>query len=187
MIKDLIAITVLTWAIELLGKAIAGTVGFIADAIKIPIKGLLKLVGIATAKEEKGIVTRTIDGDSIIVKTEEGNEREVRIKGIDAPEYGQDGYLEAKRKVSSLAIGQKITLHDLESDKYGRIASNVELENSQKDLAQELASSGLVYADPRGSSKEIRKLSTQAKEKSLGVWKKDGKVRQTPWDFREMM
>lgn len=180
MIKDLIAITLLTWLIESIGKAIGGGFRLLGRAIKGIGGATLKLFDEATAEE--GIVTKTIDGDSIIVKTEEG-EKEVRIRGIDAPEYGQEGFSEAQRKVRSLTMGQKVTLLNAEIDHYGRIASDVEINHSEKNVAEELAQAGVAYPDPRGSNKKIKKLAKEAKEKSLGVWKKP---QQTPWDFREM-
>jgi endonuclease YncB( thermonuclease family) len=181
MIKDLIAITLLTWLIESLGKVIGGTFNLIGKGFGGVGKGIVGLFKNATAEE--GIVTKTIDGDSIVVKTPEG-EKEVRIRGIDAPEYGQDGFLEAKRKVRELTIGQKVALLNAETDKYGRIASDVELIQTEKNVAEELAKSGVAYPDPRGSSSGIKKLSKEAKSKSLGVWKKP---QQTPWEFRDMM
>lgn len=180
MIKDLIAITILTWLIEIAGKAIGATFNLIANAVK-GIGGMFfKAIDKVTAEE--GVVTKTIDGDSIVVKTEDG-EKEVRIKGIDAPEYGQEGFDEARRKVRTLTMGQKVTLLNAEIDKYGRVASDVEINHNEKNIGEELVEAGVAYPDPRGSSRKIKKLAKEAKSKSLGVWKTPQK---TPWDFREM-
>lgn len=184
MIKDFLAITILTWLIELVGKALYGALSLTARAIGATIGGLGGLLfKNLLEKPTEAIVTKAIDGDSLLVKTEDGA-KEVRIKGIDAPEYGQDGFLTAKRKVQSLTLGQKIRLLESEMDNYGRIAAKVELEHNNKDVAQELSKEGVVYPDPRGSTKEIKKLANEAKKKSLGVWQKDQK---TPWEFRDMM
>lgn len=180
MIKNFIAISILAWLIELTVKAIIGAFNLVGIGLKGIGNILIGLITTATAEE--GIVTKTIDGDSIIVKTTKG-EKEVRIKGIDAPEYGQDGFLEAKRKVKSLTLGQKVTLLNTEVDKYGRTASDVELNHSEKNVAEELAKSGVAYPDPRSATRSIKKLSNDAKTKSLGVWKNP---QQTPWEFRDM-
>jgi endonuclease YncB( thermonuclease family) len=181
MLKDYIAITLIAWLIELTGKAILGVARAIRATVSYLTNQIFNLV-----KEnitEEGVVTRTIDGDSIIVKTEKG-EKEVRIKGIDAPEYGQGGFLDAKKKVQKLTLGQTVTLRNSETDKYGRTASKVEINHSGQCVAEELASSGVAFPDPRGTTKEIKKLANKAQEKSLGVWKRKEK---TPWEFRDMM
>lgn len=181
MIKDLIGITILTWLIELGAKLAVNAVKATSNALGAIIKLITKQL--TPPITEKGIVTKAIDGDSLIVKTPSG-EKEVRIKGIDAPEYGQEGFKDAKRKVQSLTLGQEVTLSDLETDKYGRTASKVELDANGQCIAEELASSGVAYPDPRGSTKPIKKLSKEAKKKSLGVWKKH---QTPPWEFRELM
>lgn len=181
MIKDLIAITVLTWLIESSGKLLTTIAKAIGKLILLPFNALANIF-----KEritETGIVRKAIDGDSLIVETNSG-EKEVRIKGIDAPEYGQDGFTTAKRKVQSLTLGQEVTLSDLEIDKYGRTASNVVINHSGKCVAEELAEDGSAYPDPRGSTKAIKKLAKEAKKKSQGVWKSN---QTTPWEFRDIM
>lgn len=181
MIKDFIAITILAWMIKLTAKAIIGAFRLVGRALK----GIGAMVGglVDQATAQEGVVTSAIDGDSIIVKTDEGD-KEVRIKGIDAPEYGQDGFLAAKLKVRSLTLGQKVTLLNAEIDKYGRTASDVEINHNATSVAEELANAGVAYPDPRGTTKKIKNLSKRAKSKSLGVWKTPGK---TPWEFRETM
>lgn len=181
MIKDIIAITVLTWLIESLGRLLITTAKGIGKLILLPTNAVANLF--KKKVTETGIVRKAIDGDSLIVETDSG-QREVRIKGIDAPEYGQDGFTTAKRKVQSLSLGQEVTLSDLEIDKYGRTASNVIVNSNGKCLAQELAEDGSAYPDPRGTTKNIKNLSKKAKKKSLGVWKGN---QMAPWEFRDMM
>lgn len=184
MIKDIIAITLLTWVIE----KTADLVGAILKGVGWVIAAPFKLIGFALDKtifqtpDIEGKVKRVIDGDSLIVATEEG-EKEVRIKGIDAPEYGQAGYGPAKRAMERMALGHPVVIKDGEIDDYGRIAAKVEIAACNTDAAVKLVEQGVAFPDPRGTTREIKKASKSPRKKGKGVW--DGKE-PTPWDFREM-
>jgi endonuclease YncB( thermonuclease family) len=180
MLKDLVEISILTWAIELIASAISGVFKLIGGALKWGFGGVWNLV--SPKKESQGKVKRVIDGDSIIVQTDEGV-KEVRIRGIDAPEFGQEGFSEAKRATERLTLGQIVNLLDEQTDVYGRTAATVELDHNKTDTAESIAAKGMAYPDPRGADSSIKKASKEAKKKSLGVWK----TPQTPpWEFRDM-
>jgi len=184
MIKDLIIISLLAWVIEKIGNLIGGVLKGAFWIIKAP----FALVDLAYDKffnktpDIEGKVKRVIDGDSLIVATPEG-EKEVRIKGIDAPEYGQAGFGPAKRATERIALGHPVILKDGEIDDYGRIAATVELTASETDAAVKLAEQGVVFPDPHDSTRAIKNAAKVPKKEKKGVW--DGKE-PTPWDFREM-
>jgi micrococcal nuclease len=184
MVKDLIAIAILTWIIERTADLIGGMLKAAAWLISLPFKLLNTILKKAGPKAPviEGKVKRVIDGDSIIVATSQG-EKEVRIKGIDAPEYGQAGFKPAKRAVERMALGHPVLLKEGEVDPYGRIVAKVKLAACKTDTAVKLVEQGVAFPDPRGTNKEIKKAAKTPKKEKKGVW--DGKE-PTPWDFRQM-
>jgi micrococcal nuclease len=184
MIKDLIAISIIAWAIEktadLIGALLKGAFWLISLPFKLA--GALLDNTVFKAPDIEGKVKRVIDGDSIVVATNEG-EKEVRIKGIDAPEYGQAGHGPAKRAVERMALGHPVILKDGEIDDYGRLVANVELTSNETNAAVELVEQGVAFPDPRETTRKIKAAAKLPKKEKKGVW--DGKE-PTPWDFREM-
>jgi endonuclease YncB( thermonuclease family) len=184
MIKDLIAITLLTWLIE----KIADTIGAAFKAIAWIVTAPFKLIGLVLNKtvnrppDIEGKVKRVIDGDSLLVDTQEGL-KEVRIKGIDAPEHGQAGFGPAKRAAERIMLGHPVILKDGEIDNYGRIAAKVEIAATEVDTAETLVEQGVAFPDPRGTTRKIKAAAKEPKRERKGVW--DGKE-PTPWEFREM-
>ena len=77
--------------------------------------------------EKTGYVTKVIDGDTIKIS---GESRSIRLWGVDTPELKTSKGKEAKKSVSKLLLGKKVTL-DIDNkkkyDKYGRILAKVYL------------------------------------------------------------
>ncbi len=73
------------------------------------------------------IVSRIIDGDTIVLNTDE----RVRLICIDTPEQGEAGYQEAKDYLTSLVLGKSVLLEKdvSEIDMYGRLLRYVYLED----------------------------------------------------------
>ena len=82
-------------------------------------------------QSEKTVVERIIDGDTIV--TEIGN---VRLLGINTPERGERGFLEAKVFLENLILNKSVVLEYVgpREDKYGRILAYVFLEGGNINL-----------------------------------------------------
>ncbi len=95
---------------------------------------LLLVVAVLIQKPvvEDRLVTRIIDGDTIVV---EGGER-VRLLDIDTPERGEPCYQEAKDRLEELIDGKEVTLepHAEDRDRYGRLLRYVFLEDQLINL-----------------------------------------------------
>lgn len=76
---------------------------------------------------EEKIVTKIIDGDTIIV---EGGET-LRLLGMDCDERGKECYGAAKNRIEELLLGKTVTLESDAEDKdqYGRSLRYIFLEN----------------------------------------------------------
>lgn len=132
--------------------------------------------------QESAVVTRVIDGDTLVVSIK-GEEKTVRLIGLDTPEtvdpgegvecYGPEAAAALK---GELLEGDSVVLISDETqddkDRYGRLLRYVEEEG--RDIGEWLIVNG--YAEERvydGSflREEIYKTSEkQAQEKNLGMW-----------------
>ena len=94
-------------------------------------------------REEK-IVTKIIDGDTLIV---EGGER-VRLLGIDSDERGYPCYNEAKTKLEELVLSKKVTIESStkagDKDQYDRLLRYIFLDGENINI--KLVSEGLAIA-----------------------------------------
>jgi micrococcal nuclease len=120
-----------------------------------------------------GVVTKIIDGDSIVVK--KGKKYiEVRMYGIDCPEWNQHFSIEARDHTTSLLYNQKITLIPQYHDSYGRLVAL--LVKDGQDVNGELVRSGVAWVYPRYCRKKVCKswLADQeiARKEGRGLWKK---------------
>jgi len=127
----------------------------------------------------QGRVVEIIDGDSIYVQTPEGK-LEVRIRGIDAPEYRQENGKLARAALKHLVFQKTVTLTNRETDKFGRTATNVTCNG--KDIAAILVAAGHAWNDDLRAP-ELEPSETSAKKARKGLWA--ALQPQAPWEFRK--
>ena len=94
-----------------------------------------------------GTITKVIDGDTVDILTPVGNEsrtERIRLVLVDAPEYMQQGFIEAKNFVMEMCLEKNVLVDpdDNQDKSYGRIVgvlycdgSNMNAEILDKDLA----------------------------------------------------
>lgn len=90
--------------------------------IAISILVMLGSIGCPQDTVTEGYVTEVIDGDTIEVRAGHRSYT-VRYIGIDTPELGQAGGIEAKQANAGLVLGKVVELEKdvSESDRYGRL------------------------------------------------------------------
>ncbi|MDX2083251.1 MAG: thermonuclease family protein [Rickettsiales bacterium] len=136
-------------------------------------------------KEFSGIA-KVIDGDSIIV-----DDREVRLFGIDAPEYHQTCFntknLEyscgkvAQEFLYDFINGKKVTCRYSEKDKYNRFLAKCFLDKTS--INEELIKNGMaVIYNFSESEEKMDNLEIQAQSKKTGIWQG---AFQLPKDYRK--
>ena len=119
--------------------------------------------------------TSVLDGDSLKV-----GGKEVRLFGLDAPEYRQTCFDERNEEyncgqvsrvfLENLAGGKDVKCIYAEKDKYDRFLSKCFI--GEISINEELVKNGMaVIYNFAESSEEMNKLEMQAKEKKLGIWK----------------
>ncbi len=128
----------------------------------------------------KGTVTKVIDGDSIVIKTDDGEES-IFLDGIDAPEYNQDGGPEATSFLRKLIKDEEVEVKWEKRDKFKRILGTVFLKDENVNV-QMVAKGWAWHYKMFNKSKELEDAQKEAKSGKLGIWKEDEP--KAPWDFR---
>ena len=131
-------------------------------------------------------VTDVFDGDIITVSCN-GQEKRLRLCGIDAPEMGQMLGEKAKTSLKRMVdeVGGKVSVYVIEEDRYGREVAEVWGED--KLFNAELVAVGLAYNYRKYSGRclndgAIDTAEAMAQRNKVGVW--DGGNYQLPWEFR---
>ncbi len=124
-----------------------------------------------------------IDGDSIMVKKDK-QDIEVRLFGIDAPEFDQPGSAAARRHVAALVNGRELLLEVMDHDAYGRTVALVSA--GAVSINEEQVRDGHAWVYPRYCRIRIcdrwRELERQACSRSIGLWRQSRPI--PPWRWK---
>lgn len=137
----------------------------------------------ATAAPPVNGIARNIDGDSLYV-----GDREVRLFGIDAPEYHQTCTrnrqswpcgIEAAEQLSSLVTGKQLSCVALDTDEHGRTVARCSV--GSVDVNRVMVATGYATAY-RHYSMDYVPMEERAKANHLGIW---SGTFENPREFRE--
>ncbi len=130
-----------------------------------------------------GFVKKIIDGDSMVVSAK-NKTIEVRLYGIDCPEYDQPFAKQAKKFVQSKINKKKITVQPLYHDSYGRLVAVISHGNVV--LNGQIVGAGLAWVYPKyckkGFCRSWKKLERKAKRLDKGLWHDTQPI--PPWKWR---
>lgn len=138
---------------------------------------VLKITPTITLKKnnEKYQVKKVVDGDTLVVE-QNSAEQTVRLIGIDAPEFNEDGAKEATIRLKELVEGKEVILESDESqsdkDVYGRILRYIYVDNiliNQK-MIEEGLSEEYTFKTAYKYQDNFKSAEISAKDKGLGVW-----------------
>ena len=128
------------------------------------------------------VVTTVKDGDSMVAKRGD-NQIEIRVAGIDCPEYGQPFFAEAKRTTEQFCLNRPITAKRLDTDRYGRLIATVVVGSA--DLAEHLLAHGMAWHFKKyDSSERLANVERIARETQMGLWSHPNPV--PPWEHRDV-
>ena len=144
----------------------------IAAAITLAVVFIVTYLVPQPVVTENVIVTRIVDGDTIIV---EGGDR-IRLLDIDTPEKGKPCASNATELLAYLIDGEEVTLVSGKEDKdvYGRLLRYVFLNDTLVNLVlvrEGYAHLYIVNRDPRYYDAFIQ-AEQAAKKENLCVWSK---------------
>lgn len=91
-----------------------------------------------------GRVTNVVDGDTIKVLTQAGQNSEIRLEGIDAPESRQAFGAESTKNLANLISGKTVDLTCTGIDQCSRLTCTVRLPNGE-DVDLEQIQTGMVW------------------------------------------
>jgi len=147
--------------------------------------GLVAFAGLVgcqnSADSASARVQRVIDGDSIQVNLA-SQVVEVRLAGIDAPEYRQAYAQRAKQLLSDMVLNREVVLQQRELDRYGRTIALVIRTSDELVVNAELIRRGAAWAHPRYAQPGWFLLEQQARGAKRGLWGSQRPV--PPWDWR---
>lgn len=149
--------------------------------------GISLISGGLWARSIEGRGIKALDGDSILVKVAHQGVFNVRLLGIDAPEYSQPFGERAKIFLNRRIQAKKILLKtDLrEKDKYDRLLAYVFVNDRfvNSDLVRE--GLALVYVLPPNLKylDDLLWAQKEAYQHKRGIWSKEGKIF-TPRSYR---
>ncbi len=146
---------------------------------------LLQLAPASAAADFPAQVISIGDGDTIRVRHGAKVET-IRLACIDAPEMAQVPYGDQARRYlqTRLRLEQEVTIHPLNSDRYGRTVAEV-IGDINLNLA--LVEDGLAFVYPKylGQCDATAYLNAEyrASRHRFGIWRVPGGI-ERPWQFR---
>ena len=133
---------------------------------------------------ENGVVERCVDGDTLIVRFDDGTTERLRLIGSNTPEtvkpnspvepFGPEASAFTKRRVEEAGGAIRLVADGDRRDKYGRRLAFVYLADSEVSLNEELVREGFAKAQTqyRFSSEMKRRLEAAeaaARREKLGI------------------
>lgn len=127
-------------------------------------------------------VVKVVDGDTVHLRSANGDQVKVRLVCIDAPERSQPYGRASTKNLSRLIGGQSVQLEDRGTDRYGRTLGLIWANGY--DMNWQMIKDGYAWDYKRytcGSS--YRKAEKQARQAKKGLWVDTNPV--PPWEYRQ--
>ena len=133
---------------------------------------------------ELGHVKKVIDGDSLLFRSEGGKTSELRLYGIDTPEWDQPYAKLSKNFLNDMIRGEKVEIEIYDIDRYGRKVAMVTY--GTVNVNQSLIERGYAWVYPRYCKKRIcnkwKKLEKKAQYSRKGLWQEENPM--SPWKWK---
>ena len=135
----------------------------------------------------EGTVTAVTDGDSFVIKSDEGKFFHVRLHGVAAPEKQQPFGMESLKKLSSKILGKRVRVDFKLTDDLARVLGKVVIEDEDVGLEQLRAGLGWYFTHYINELNDDDRLlypqaADEAKSSRLGLWGDAKPV--SPWAYR---
>jgi endonuclease YncB( thermonuclease family) len=147
--------------------------------------GFLSNAACEAPAHDTGRVVRVLDGDSLIVRQADGEDIEVRLFGIDAPEYRQPWSRKSRQALSRLAGDRLVRLEVRAVDRYGRSVAVLRRVSDELDVGREMVRLGQAWVYRRYTDDgTLITLEVEARAAGLGLWSMPESQRIPPWEWR---
>lgn len=136
----------------------------------------------AVEADLSGRVTRVIDGDSLEVHVFGVGPVEVRLHGIDTPEWDQPYGRAARAELRQLIETRRVRLASETIEAYGRLVATVYRDDL--NVNHEMVRRGYAwwYRRYAGFDLALRRAEKEAREARRGLWRDEDPV--PPWEWR---
>ncbi|MEC9206313.1 MAG: thermonuclease family protein [Pseudomonadota bacterium] len=138
------------------------------------------------AAEYKGKVIKVIDGDTILVLSDEGSKNKIRLLYIDAPEIKQRYGIDSKKFLKNIVLDKTIIINSEKTDRYNRQLAEIYLyfDNKSIFVNAKMIKSGnaWVYKHDRNNN-YLLNLENHARSNKLGLWSDSNPLE--PWVYRK--
>ena len=124
-------------------------------------------------------VISVIDGNTIELVTDNGEQFQILLHGVDSPDEGQSFSTEAKSLLAKLLLNKVVTLIDHGKDRRGTRIAEVTAKGVP-DPQRELVRTGLAWTT--AGNEELESLKEHARKQGLGIWTDENPM--PPWLYR---
>jgi len=139
-----------------------------------------------------GVSIAVHDGDSFVLRTDDGQRVQIRISGIDAPEKSQPYADVSRRHLAQALRERRLRIEPVKRDPYDRLVAKVLVDQGDTGLAD----AGLAQIEagmawhfrryagdqPAGDRARYAQAERDARQAGSGLWQDPAPV--APWDFR---
>ena len=129
--------------------------------------------------EPKVKVTSVIDGNTIVILDNNGDQYKILLHGIDCPDSGQNFAVEAKRMLAGLVLDKQVTLVLNGKDRYGTRLGEIQAQGIP-DPRYELVRTGPAWTTD--SDEKLESLKQHARSQGIGIWTEENPT--PPWLWR---
>ncbi|NVJ94675.1 MAG: thermonuclease family protein [Marivivens sp.] len=120
-----------------------------------------------------------VDGDTLVI-----NQNQIRLFGVDAPEYGHPYGKSAKYKLMALCKGEQVTAEVTDTDSHGRKVARCSLAYG-RDLSAEMVKLGLALDWAKFSGGRYAHLEVEGIRRKLWLADARQKGRMHVWEKYE--
>tara|TARA_B100000609_G_C17207933_1_gene432079 strand:- start:368 stop:889 length:522 start_codon:yes stop_codon:yes gene_type:complete len=154
---------------------------FFMRNILIHIIVVMLTIGLAYGADSlRGRVIRVKDGDSFLMRSG-GLIYEIRMYGIDAPEYKQPYGKQSYKALRSYIANKNIKLIKSGTDIYGRLIGKVYLGKTYINLKMVSLGHAHWYRKYAPKHKDLQIAEQSAKKSKLGLWNQSNSVSPSQW------
>lgn len=140
------------------------------------------LLAVLLLGQTVGKVVSITDGDTIIVRPEQGASVKVRLIGIDAPERGQAFGTRARQELGELVAGKSVEVIGTEKDRYGRLLGDVRHDGRSINLELIRRGFAWAYVEYKPPAEYVA-AEAEARAARRGLWADREPV--PPWAYRK--
>lgn len=135
----------------------------------------------ANSHEFRGKVIQVLDGNTLIVKTEENEDVKIMLYGIDCPELEQAYGKDARKCLERLLLKKNVNVEIMGMARNGT-QLGVVTTDKKMDPRAKLLQEGLAWTTESNPLPELESYRVNAEQKKVGLWKQ--KEPTPPWIYR---